>query len=64
MKQIADNFFKGMGTIELFPILPNSNILPYRSPWEGVAASFAKTGANLRSSMEYINVQSKPKSSK
>jgi hypothetical protein len=64
MKQVVDNFFKGMGTIELFPILPNSTILPSRSPWEGVAASFAKTGANLRASMEYFNAQSKPKSSK
>ena len=64
MDQVADTFIKGMGAIELFPNLPHSTALPSRSPWEGVAASFTQTGANMRAAMEYFDAQLKPKPTK
>jgi hypothetical protein len=66
MNQVANNFFKGMGDINLFPFLPYSDKPPSisTSPWEGVAASFAKTGANMKAAMEYFNARSNTAPSK
>jgi hypothetical protein len=50
---------RGMGSFDLFPIIP-----PYKqdkdfSPWRGVANSFAKTGEQMRAAIQKLNEQIK-----
>jgi hypothetical protein len=40
-----DNFFKGMGSISLFPQLPDSE--PETTPWQGVLDAFEAANRNL-----------------
>ena len=62
MHHAADNFLKGMSSIDLFPYVYKPTVLTPRSPWIGVAASFRKTGDNMMSAMEQMDAQLKSKS--
>jgi hypothetical protein len=42
---VMDNFFRGMGSISLFPQLPDSE--PEISPWQSVLDAFAAANRNL-----------------
>jgi hypothetical protein len=42
---VMDNFVKGMGSISLFPQLPDSE--PEVSPWQGVLDAFAAANRSL-----------------
>jgi hypothetical protein len=61
---VMDNFFKGMGSISLFPQLPRYDELPRVSPWQGVANSFAQTGNSMRAAIKQFDAELKNQSSK
>jgi hypothetical protein len=42
---VMENFVKGMGSISLFPQLPDFE--PETSPWQGVLDAFAAANRNL-----------------
>ena len=47
-----DGFIKGMGSLSLFPQLPNPE--PETSPWQGVGDAFAAAGENLRFAIDKV----------
>jgi hypothetical protein len=54
--QITDAFVKGMGSLSLFPQLPDPE--PEASPWQGVLDAFAAAGNNLSDAIrEFKNDQ-------
>jgi hypothetical protein len=54
--QVADAFVKGMGSISLFPQLPDIESEP--SPWQGVLDAFAAADGNLSDAIrEFKNDQ-------
>jgi hypothetical protein len=56
---VIDDFFKGMGSISLFPQLPRYEELPRVSPWQGVADAFAQTGNSMRAAIKQFDVELK-----
>jgi hypothetical protein len=54
--QVADAFVKGMGSISLFPQLPEPESEP--SPWQSVLDAFAAADGNLSDAIrEFKNDQ-------
>jgi hypothetical protein len=54
MNDVARVFFKGMGSITLFPQIPGYDELSRVSPWQGVADAFAQTGMSMWTAIERI----------
>jgi hypothetical protein len=59
MNDFARGFFKGMGSLNLFPPVPSYDELSRVSPWQGVADAFAKTWDNLRTAIDEFDAQIK-----
>jgi hypothetical protein len=57
MNNFTHSFFKGMGSISLFPQIPDHEEMARVSPWQGVADAFARTGHNMKSAMEQLDAQ-------
>jgi hypothetical protein len=64
MSEITSYFFKGMGSIDLFPSVSHYNELPRVSPWQGVADSFAQTGHSMKTAIKQFDAQLKKQPSK
>jgi hypothetical protein len=64
MKPIIKGFVKGMGSITLFPPVPYYDESPRVSPWQRVAASFARTGHSMRIAIKQFDAQLKEQSAK
>lgn len=53
---VMDGFIRGMGSLTLFPDLPDHE--PETSPWQGVLDAFAAAGDDLRFAInEFKNAQ-------
>jgi hypothetical protein len=59
MNHFVNAFFKGMGSITLFPQIPSHEELAFVSPWQRVADAFARTGNNMKSAIEQFDAQLK-----
>jgi hypothetical protein len=57
-----NSFVKGMGRFNLFPP-PKSHRTEPGNAWNKVAIAFAKTGTNMRTAINTLNVQVYPPSS-
>ena len=57
-----NSFVKGMGRFNLFPP-PKSHKAGLENAWFKVAIAFAKTGTNMRTAINALNVQLYPLSS-
>jgi hypothetical protein len=64
MKPVIKEFVKGMGSITLFPQVPHYDELPRVSPWQGVAASFARTGHSMKAAIKQFDAQLKEQPTK
>jgi hypothetical protein len=64
MSEVTSSFFKGMGSINLFPPVCHYEELPRVSPWQGVADSFAQTGHSMKAAIKQFDAQLKKQPSK
>ncbi|MDR1231440.1 MAG: hypothetical protein LBK61_08570 [Spirochaetaceae bacterium] len=53
MNDLSNSFIKGMGSLSLFPQLPDSE--PETTPWQGVLDAFAAANRNLADALYEFN---------